>query len=578
VLRANRSNLIGVIPAQGTATRHPLHSIFTLQTPLPKTGTLLWQCGQIVTMVLRSLLEGGTPAATFLISEGAAYGITYGMLALCAIVACLAMPFIYKGMTKEGQDFWYSARGSQRWISLGLSYFASSMGAWVIFAAPEVGILSGWWGLLGYALASSVPLLALCILGPLIRRRFEDGFCLSDWVLERFGRVMQVYVAIVSVFYMWIYLVAELTSMGNLVRDFAGLNPLAALVPLSLVTMCYTMAAGLPASIWTDRLQGVVMVIIIAVVIIPIFSSLSIRNENWHQASFWNDKGFESMVTLILAILGAALFDMGAWQRVYAAKDDGQLRKGLIFGAVLIFWAMFLFGLLGMLAEAQDLGRSPPTLTIKALAFFDLLRSQAGWVPTLAYALATCMVASSVDSLQTGLLSVVSRAIMDLDISPAKRMGLGQLFVLSVNIPAIILSSEATKSPDLGFNIINLFLIADLLTLSITVPVFLGLFPFVTQRGVLAGCACGLLFIMSFGWLEFGTFVAALEMFTLMAFGNTKPPESGLTASRTCIVFFVLPIVTCVGTLLVSWMERVWEKLSVAQQQEPHDASKLAVI
>jgi len=320
------------------------------------------------------------------------------------------------------------------------------------------------------------------------------------------------------------------------------------------------------------------MVIIIVVVLVPIFSGLSIRNENWRQASFWNDKGFESMVTLILAILGAALFDMGAWQRVYAAKDDGQLRKGLIFGAILIFWVMFLFGLSGMLAEAQDLGRSPPALTIKALAFFDLLRSQAGWVPTLAYALATCMVASSVDSLQTGILSVVSRAVMDLDISPAKRMGLGQLFVLSVNIPAIILSSEATKHPELGFNIINLFLIADLLTLSITVPVFLGLYPFVTQRGALAGCACGLLFIMGFGLLEFGTFIAALEMFTLMALGNTKPPESGLTASRTCIIFFMLPIITGVGTLLVSWMDRVWEKLSVAQQQELQDASKREVI
>lgn len=318
------------------------------------------------------------------------------------------------------------------------------------------------------------------------------------------------------------------------------------------------------------------MVIIIVVVMIPIFSDLSIREENWHQASFWNDKGFESLVTLILAILGAALFDMGAWQRVYAAKDDGQLRKGLIFGAILIFWVMFLFGLSGMLAEAQDLGRNPPTLTIKALAFFDLLQSQARWVPTFAYALATCMVASSVDSLQTGILSVVSQAIMERDMSPAKRMGLGQLFVLSVNIPAIILASEATKDPELGFNIINLFLIADLLTLSITVPVFLGLHPFVTQRGALFGCVCGLLFIMGFGWLEFGTFLAGMEMFTLMAFGNTKPPEFGLTASRTCIIFFMLPIVTGAGALIVSWMERVWEKLNVVQQQETQDAGKNA--
>merc|ERR1712156_739104 len=92
---------------------------------------------------------------------------------------------------------------------------------------------------------------------------------------------------------------------------------------------------------------------------------------------------------------------------------------------------------------------------------------------------------------------------------------------------------EASKNPELDFNIINLFLIADLLTLSITVPVLLGLYPFITPCGVLAGCACGLLFIMGIGWVEFGTFIAALKGFSgLLCTGELL--HNGLSQGGDC--------------------------------------------
>jgi len=252
---------------------------------------------------------------------------------------------------------------------------------------------------------------------------------------------------------------------------------------------------------------------------------------------------------------------MGTWQRVYAAKDEGQLRKGLCFGVALIFPTMLLFGIAGMLAEAQDLSRPKPTLFIKALAFFDLLGSQPGWVAGGTFALATCMVASSVDSLQTGLVSVVSHEVTSKKLSPMAATAIGQLVVVSANVPAIYLAAKATKEVELGMNIINLFLVADLLTLSVAVPVFAGLGSMATQSGALAGCMSGLLLIMSFGWVEFGTFMAGLEMVTLMAFGNTKPTEIGLSASRTCIIFFLLPIVTGSVTFVVSILEKILDQL-----------------
>lgn len=528
-----------------------------------------------------------------MISHSSAYAIVFSVLTVCSAIACAAGLLVYKDFKKadgdndkkglKGADFWYSARRSQGWISLGLSFFASSMGAWVLFAAPEVGILSGWWGILGYALASSVPFAAVAKLGPHIHERFPEGFCLTDWVRQRYGRTLQLYVALISIFYMWIYLVAELTSVGNLIRDMSGLDPVNSLLPVSIFTLMYTSLAGLPASIWTDRLQGVIMVVFIVVTIFACFSGLQIKQEKWEEVSVWTDKGFESLVTLVLAILGAELFNMGNWQRVYAAQSTVALRKGCAFGGTLIFVTMVLFGVTGMLAEAQDRSRPEPTLVIKALAFFDLLRSQSEGILCLVFALGVSMVASSVDSLQTGLISVLSTDVLNTKLTPFQTLLVGQAFLISVNIPAIIMAWEGTKDMELGFNIINLFLVADLMAMSIVMPIFMGLGPLATQNGALAGCLSGVLLIMLMGWSEFGTFFAGIEMITLMAFGNIKPPEVGLGASRTCIIFVLLPIVTSAVTYVISWMERVAEKLGIqaiqspAEQEAPKESERLPV-
>jgi Na+/proline symporter len=515
-----------------------------------------------------------------MISEAAAYALVYSVLAISSVVACAAAYWVYKGLGQsqeegrnvENADFWYSARGSQGWVSLGLSFFASSMGAWVLFAAPEVAILSGWWGSLGYAAASALPFAVLATLGPHIHKRFPDGFCLTDWVGQRFGRALQIYVAIVSVFYMWIYLVAELTSVGNLIRDMSGLDPLNSLIPVSVFTMLYTSLAGLPASIWTDRLQGIIMSAFVVITVISCYSGLHIKDDKWNQVSKWTDKGFESGVTLVLAIICAELLNMGNWQRVYAAENNAALRGGCAFGGALIFVTMLLFGLVGMLAKAQDLSSDEPTLVIPALAFFHLLADQSEFIKCLVFALAVCMVASSVDSLQNGLISVLSKTVFNMKLSSKQSLLAGQAFLVCVNVPAILFAVEGTKDMELGFNIINLFLIADLLAASIVMPIFMGLNFLATQAGTLAGCMSGVLMVMAFGWCEFGTFMGGMEMLTLMSFGNVKPQDVGLGASRTCLIFVLLPIVTGSVTYTVSLMDRMASKFEALTEKDPLDA------
>ena len=47
-------------------------------------------------------------------------------------------------------DEFLSARGSQNWVMIGLSLFASGMGVWILFGPSEVGYYGGFYDVIGY--------------------------------------------------------------------------------------------------------------------------------------------------------------------------------------------------------------------------------------------------------------------------------------------------------------------------------------------------------------------------------------------------------------------------------------------
>ena len=77
-------------------------------------------------------------------------------------------------MNKDGSsdDFFLSARSSASTMTLALSFFASGMGAWVVYGTTEMGANPelSWLGVIGYSSASAFPALIICLLGPKVRR------------------------------------------------------------------------------------------------------------------------------------------------------------------------------------------------------------------------------------------------------------------------------------------------------------------------------------------------------------------------------------------------------------------------
>merc|ERR1712151_1231310 len=96
----------------------------------------------------------------------------------------------------------------------------------------------------------------------------------------------------------------------------------------------------------------------------------------------------------------------------------------------------------------------------------------------------------------------------------------------------------------------------------------------------------GMATIIIWGWQEFGSFIAGLEMITMMCFGNSLDraaydqnpmkdaqgnayPGCGFYSERSPQLFSTIIVVTFIVTMLVSWMEKVLPQEQNKAIEEP---------
>ena len=198
------------------------------------------------------------------------------------IVVVTLIAFVVLGLRAgRGTDLdeWTTARNSQSATTLGLSFLAAGMGAWILFAPPEVGAGVGLVGLLGYAVGGALLVILFAALGRRIRTAVPQGQSLGQFARLRYGRPFAVWVFAVSVAYMFLFVTAELTAVAGVTGIVAGVDARFTVVAVALATLAYTSVGGLRASLVTDRWQAGLIVALLAVGFVAVVSSLSSPGE-----------------------------------------------------------------------------------------------------------------------------------------------------------------------------------------------------------------------------------------------------------------------------------------------------------
>ena len=420
------------------------------------------------------------------------------LITLAVAVTFTVAGVIYVRQRSLNIEDYLVARGSTGSGVATATLVASVIGAWILLSPAEAGTWAGLVALIGYAIGQAAPLLVFVFLGPRMRQLMPQGHSLTEYVKYRYGPTMHLFTLGVIVFYMFVFLSAELTGISKAFDLLAGTDLWITALIVGLLTAAYTAYGGLRATIFTDTVQFVLILPLLLIAFLAAVSYLDgfgdaltpIREDSSQLLSLTHRPGVEFGITLIIAILAANMFHQGFWQRVYATRDEKSLRRGFAISGAIVVPMIILTGLFGIMAVGRGIG-----LDDSPVALFWLVQSVAPtWTLVVVLLLALVLVMSSLDTLLNGIASVV---ITDLSqfrpaISPVGLLRSSRGITVTLIVPAIFIASQ-------GYSVLYLFLIADLVCAAAVFPVFWGLYSKRFSGGAavassVAGLAAGVLF------------------------------------------------------------------------------------
>jgi len=372
-------------------------------------------------------------------------------------------------------------------LSLTSSLVASALGAWILFGPASAATWGGIGSVIGYSFGAAFPMIVLIYLGKKIRNDFPSGITFTQFIFYKIGKNLFKFIILLSIFYMFIFLCAEVTAVSMLI-NYVSSAPLWATASLVIVTtLIYTLYGGLRASILTDNFQFLIIIILFSVCVYNIFSFdfasyKNITNDAGKLLSSKYITNYTSGLTFFLAVAATNLFHQGNWQRVFAAKNYNVLKKSLKLSFLIIIPIVFFMGIVGIIGVSVDSNVNPD------LAFFSIIlkdKSEFLYIAIIIFAIS--LTVSTVDT----LVNAISSLIMVDGTKINKNLKSSNSFMIFLSIIVFFIASK-------GFSILYLFLLADLLCCAAVFPVFYGFYKKSLKEGdliisIIIGLLIGLL-------------------------------------------------------------------------------------
>jgi Na+/proline symporter len=389
------------------------------------------------------------------------------------LVIVISLIFTFLGLLYskkyQGLNNYLTANRNVGFFSLSTSLFASALGAWILFGPASAATWGGIGAVVGYALGTAFPMIFLIYLGKKIRSEFPKGSTLIEFLRKRFRKSLFKLILFMSIFYMFIFLCAEVTAVSILIKYISGTSLWITASIILIATLTYTLYGGLRASIFTDTVQSVIILVLLLISVIYLnsftgdqfsFEFIALKNSHLLSASYIPN--YTAGLTFFIAVAATNLFHQGNWQRVYAAKNNEILKKSLLISFIVIIPIVLFMGFTGLVAVSVD------SNVIPDLGFFSLLlRNQTEFLSLIIIILGLSLTISTVDTLVNAISSLVivdAKATFNL----SKKKDYLKISKYSMIILSFVVFIVASK----GFSVLYLFLLADLFCCAFVLTVF----------------------------------------------------------------------------------------------------------
>jgi len=400
---------------------------------------------------------------TYFISQSASLTLVIGISLVFTVLG------LYYSKKFKGINNYLTANRDIGLFSLTTSLVASALGAWILFGPAAAATWGGIGAVIGYALGTAFPMIFLIYLGKKIRTEFPKGSSLVEFMRRKFGKSLFKLILLMTIFYMFIFLCAEVTAVAILINYISGTELWITALIVLLATLTYTLYGGLRASIFTDNIQmiviGVLLLISISYILTHTGSTFSfefIKEKNPQLLSGSYIPSYTAGLTFFIAVAATNLFHQGNWQRVYAAKNYQTLKQSLLISFFIIIPIVFLMGFIGMVSFSIDPSQRSD------LGFFTLLlQEQTQTLSLLIIILGLALTISTVDTLVNAISSlfvVDGKATFKFN-KKTDYLKLSKYFIIILSLVAFFIASK-------GFDILYLFLLADLFCCAFVYTVF----------------------------------------------------------------------------------------------------------
>ena len=394
-----------------------------------------------------------------------------------SIIIFISLIFVFLGIYHskkyQGLKNYLTANRNIELFSLTTSLTASALGAWILFGPVSAATWGGIGAIIGYSLGTAFPMFILIFLGKKIREEFPRGSSLIEFMRKKFRKSLFKLILLMTVFYMFIFLCAEVTAVAVLINYISGTEFWITALIVLLSTLAYTLYGGLKASIFTDNIQMVVIGILLLFSYIYLNSTVGsqfsfefVRERNPQLLSSLYIPNYTAGLTFFIAVAATNLFHQGNWQRVYSAKNFETLKKSLIISFFVIIPIVFYMGFTGMVSFSQNPNVRPD------LGFFSLLlKEQSTFISFIVIILGLALTISTVDTLINAISSLIivdGKATFNFK-KKTNYSRVSKYLILFLSFISFIVASK-------GFDILYLFLLADLFCCSFVLTIFLSFY------------------------------------------------------------------------------------------------------
>ena len=303
------------------------------------------------------------------------------------------------------------------------------------------------WGVSGLFWFLVPNVLCLIIFSPYaqkIRDRMPNGYTLSGFMKSIYGEEVEKVYQIQLVTITLLSTVVQLLAGGLLVSTITGLSFTITTIALSIIALSYSQFSGIKASMVTDALQMIIM-LLVALVLIPIGIhatggleplKIGLAGISGEYGSLFSIKGKEVFLAFgfstSIGLLSGPFGDQAFWQRAFSIKQR-QVKKSFILGSLIFMIVPMSMGIIGFIAAG--IGMVPTKLSMVNVEFIQNYLPSFVFYPFVFVIISGLM--STVDSNLCSVTSIISEIIPNYKLKDGKTTMLVLLIagIIGANIP-----------------------------------------------------------------------------------------------------------------------------------------------